>query len=161
MKKIFLTMLLFSIAAAACADTSNKNKTFSRNAQDNSILEVKLAGANLKLFTVKSPEAKRKGLSGRDTIPNDGMIFFFDYPSPLAFWMKDMKFAIDIIWINADKVVSVTKNAQPQPGAKDDKLKIYSPAFYADTVIELSAGDADKYNIEAGSAFTIRRIIND
>jgi len=157
MNKLFILIFL-CFAFTACADNAANNKIFAKKATDNSVMEVNIGGQNLKLLAVQSDAAKAKGLSDRDNVPEDGMIFFFDYPAPLAFWMKDMRFALDMVWINGAEVESITKNAMPQPGAKDKDLKIYSPLLYADTVIELKAGDADKYGIQPGSVFIIRRI---
>ncbi len=94
-----------------------------------------------------------KGLSDRESLNKGwGMLFLFDsneefYPAP-SFWMRNMKFPIDIIWIGRDhKIVYIKKDAQPEsypktfgPGAKVD----------ARYVLEVNSGFSDKYNIKEG-----------
>ena len=57
------------------------------------------------------------GLSGRKSLAeNEGMFFTFNSPGVQNFWMKDMNFPIDIIWISGNKVAGFAENAEPQPG---------------------------------------------
>lgn len=59
---------------------------------------------------------KALGLSGRDGLgENDGMLFLFDRPGVQNFWMKDMKFPLDMIWISGGQVVGFVQDAVPQP----------------------------------------------
>ncbi|MCL2144167.1 MAG: DUF192 domain-containing protein [Endomicrobia bacterium] len=125
---------------------------------DGSVLNVKLADNDLRLVVVNSPKAKAEGLSNKDEIPEDGMIFFFYETDILSFWMKDMRFPIDIIWISGDTVVGIEKNVPiPEPGTKITDLPVYKSNEKADTVIELTAGAAEKLNIFPGSALEIQR----
>lgn len=57
-----------------------------------------------------------QGLSGRDSMPNNkAMMFVFDTPAKQCMWMKDMKFSLDIVWLNsAKKITKVTRNISPQ-----------------------------------------------
>src|SRR5688500_16424694 len=72
---------------------------------------AEINGNKVKLIVAKSESDRSKGLSGRNNLAKDqGMLFVFPQPGEYAFWMKDMKFAIDIIYINKDKVVYVVKN---------------------------------------------------
>src|SRR5581483_9076382 len=82
---------------------------------------------------------KTLGLSGRDGLGDgEGMLFLFsDSPGVQNFWMKDMKFSIDIIWIAGNKVVGFAEDAAPQPGVPLWGLKIYSSPDYVDKVLEV------------------------
>jgi hypothetical protein len=102
--------------------------------------------------------AKRmRGLSGRVSLTDDqGMLFIFPSPDRYSFWMKDMKFAIDIVWISGTTVVDVTENVPPPaPGQSTLSLPMYSPAVPADKVLEINAGLADKLGIGAGDRAAI------
>ena len=56
-------------------------------------------GKEIKIILAKSDSEKTKGLSGRKDLPKDqGMLFIFDHKDKYGFWMKDMKFPIDIIY---------------------------------------------------------------
>lgn len=61
-------------------------------------------------------EKRGLGLSGRPALPADGgMLFVFDQPGNYGFWMKDMNFPIDIVWLDANKkIIGTTKNLQPK-----------------------------------------------
>ena len=85
-----------------------------------------IAGKELKLNIASTPQARAKGLSGRATLErNQGMLFLFTAPGVYGFWMKDMKFPIDIIWLNDRKVVDLTPNV-PVP-VKGQPLESYVP----------------------------------
>jgi uncharacterized membrane protein (UPF0127 family) len=106
----------------------------------------------IKVEVAKTSEEKAKGLSNREKLDkNSGMIFVFDKDSKPIFWMKDTKIALDIVWINDDKVIGVEKNVQPEPGKKDNQLKKYSAPTKIDYVLEVNAGFSDKNNIKSGS----------
>ena len=97
------------------------------------------------------------GLSGRSGLgENQGMFFIFNGPGVQNFWMKDMKFSIDIIWIAGDKVAGFAQNAQPQPGAPLWSLKIFTSPDYVDKVLEVNAGTVAKDGIKVGNSVKIQ-----
>ncbi|MCX8009506.1 MAG: DUF192 domain-containing protein, partial [Patescibacteria group bacterium] len=60
-------------------------------------------------------EKRTRGLSGRDFLPeNKGMLFIFEKPDYYTFWMKEMKFPLDFIWIRGDEIVEITENVKPE-----------------------------------------------
>jgi uncharacterized membrane protein (UPF0127 family) len=117
-----------------------------------------------------------KGLSGRTGLgANDGMLFLFNRAAIQSFWMKDMNFPIDIIWIGSTpstglgqdtliasgqtgKVLGFEQNAPtPKPGAQLWQLPIYSSPDGVDTVLEVSAGTVVGDNIAVGDVVTIQK----
>ncbi len=91
----------------------------------------------------------QKGLSGRNLLDwGRGMLFNFSKPNYYRFWMRGMKFPIDIIWINDDRVVGVTSNLPATFNSL--KPKFYTPPAPADLVLEVNAGFAAQNNIAAG-----------
>jgi hypothetical protein len=96
------------------------------------------------------------GLSGRESLgANDGMLFVFGGPGVQNFWMKDMNFSLDMIWISGNTVAGFAQDAAPQPGAPLWKLKIYTSPYNVDKVLEVVAGTVAKYNIKVGDVVTI------
>jgi uncharacterized membrane protein (UPF0127 family) len=97
---------------------------------------------------VQSDQDKEQGLSGRSCIREDqGMLFVFKESGKYDFWMKDMKFAIDIIWLNESKqAVKVEPNITPATYPKTFVNE--RPAMY---VLELRATRAQQLNIVEGS----------
>ncbi|MDR3244587.1 MAG: DUF192 domain-containing protein, partial [Elusimicrobiota bacterium] len=124
--------------------------------KDGSIIKVQIGENTLNLTVAKSDLAKAKGLSNRKEIPQDGMIFLFDEPQILVFWMKDMLFAIDIIWINQNKVLGFYENAAPQGDIPDIHLLRYRSPAPSNIVIELKAGSVKKLNIKKDDLFRIK-----
>lgn len=104
------------------------------------------------LLVAKTPKEKEVGLSEKTTFPqNSGMLFTFDQPDYYSFWMKNMKIAVDIIYINKDKIVSIIENAEP-PKSQDQNLPIYKPDEPADKVLEINAGLSKKYGFKKGDS---------
>lgn len=104
-----------------------------------------------------TPEAMARGLGGRDSLPPDrGMLFRFIVPGVYSFWMKDMRFPLDIVWLHEGRVVGVTADIDPQIGASDDELRRYMPPGPVTDVLELAAGRAEALGIQAGSKLDIR-----
>lgn len=92
-----------------------------------------------------TPAKRVQGLSNRKSLPqNHGMLFVFDDYNITNFWMKDMHFPIDIIWIKDDLIIGIQKNIPLQP------LKYYTPSKPINYVLEVNAGYADRHNIKIG-----------
>ena len=94
------------------------------------------------------------GLSGREGLgDNQGMFFVFGSGSTQSFWMKDMTFALDMIWISGGKVAGIAQNVPPpQPHAMLWQLKIYTSPPNVDKVLEVNAGTVAKNGIQVGDA---------
>ncbi len=108
---------------------------------------LRVGGASYQLQIVSTTAAQRVGLSGRATMPEDaGMLFVFDKPVAECFWMKDMQFPLDIIWMNAQKqVVYVKQNLAPSTYPAT-----FCPSKPAMFAIELRAGEVAKRHIVVG-----------
>lgn len=92
------------------------------------------------LETADTDETRQRGLSGRAGLDeNTGMLFEFEQPSiGHCFWMKDMKFSIDMIWLDDQKKV-VKIESDVLPATYPNSFCPESPAQY---VIELDSGEA-------------------
>lgn len=109
-----------------------------------------------KLYAATSDKDRMVGLSDRASMPQDyGMLFTFDKPDYYPFWMKDMKFPLDIIFINGQKIVTIYQNVQP-PSSSSDTLPILKPDEPADKVLEINAGLSQKYNFKKGDEVQIK-----
>ncbi len=108
---------------------------------------VKLVGQNIKVELATTPEEQARGLSARQGLAEgEGMLFVFPHPDKYLFWMKDMKFAIDIIWLDSGGyVVYVQKNAKPE--SYPDTFGPSKPAKY---VLEVISGFSEKNSLKEG-----------
>jgi uncharacterized membrane protein (UPF0127 family) len=105
----------------------------------------------IKAEIATSSEALEQGLSGRVSLPqNQGMLFVFSQVGNRGFWMRNMSFPIDIVWINKDKVV-VGVSANVDPSSYPNLFFPPSPIKY---VLELNAGYANKNGITASTTLT-------
>lgn len=105
------------------------------------------------LVVAKSDKDKQVGLSKYNSLAQDkGMIFVFEKPGIYPFWMKDMKFPIDIIFISKDRIVTIHKNAPI------NNLTIYTSTENADKVLEINANLSDKYGFNVGDTVTFRNL---
>lgn len=120
---------------------------FSNNLEINKIQYVKIAGKTLKVDLALTSEAKEKGLSGKEKLKEDeSMLFVFNHTGQYSFWMKDMNFPIDIIWIDENfRVVYIKENAQPES---------YPEAFVSNKgaryVLEVFSSFSEKNNLKEG-----------
>jgi uncharacterized membrane protein (UPF0127 family) len=114
---------------------------------------VKVGSERLQLERVSTPEAREKGLSGRNSLPKDqGMLFVFAAPSQYCLWMKDMKFNIDIIWLDpAKKVIKIEENVAPSTYPNT-----FCPDKDAQYVIEVNAGVAKTTGIKLGAQLNVQ-----
>ena len=101
----------------------------------------------INVWLARSPKELSQGLSIVDELKEDqGMLFVFSYLDEHAFWMKDMKFPIDIIWLDSEKkIVSIKENADPKNFPEN--YQPTSPALY---VLEVTDGFTKKHSLKEG-----------
>lgn len=104
-----------------------------------SIEAVVINGSSIRVETATSLMKQAKGLSGRKSLgAREGMLFLYAKPGFYSFWMKDMTFPIDIIWISEEyEVVDITSNIQP-----DSFPRTFAPQKASQYVLEVNAGVA-------------------
>ena len=139
--KIFLGLLLIlAVAVWSYFFLQDSNST------DGDSKIISINNEKFKIESARSPEEQQKGLGGRENLCADcGMLFEFTQEDKHSFWMRDMKFPLDIIWISSNKVVFVVKNISP------DNQNVFAPPVKANKVLEINAGISDKYEIREGS----------
>ncbi len=112
---------------------------------------AKINGHEMGIEIQSTPEGLEKGLMFRNEIPSGkGMLLKFGKDNPTKIWMKNVKQPLDIIYIKDDKVVDMFKNAMPDLG---DGIFDSIAEVICDMVLELPAGDIDKFNIKSGDMF--------
>jgi len=115
-------------------------------------LYMDINGHEISLEISDTAETRERGLSGRDSLAVDnGMLFVFPEAGNYGFWMKGMRFPIDIVWIAYDTVVGWEADVDPQIGVPDASLAVYYPPSPADRVLELPGGRAAALDIALGT----------
>lgn len=116
--------------------------------------ELAINGRNIKVEVVDTENDRRAGLSGRVSLPRDaGMLFVFPERGKYTFWMKDMHFPLDFIWIDGGSVVDISPNV---PVFDDNgAISTLSPSQPVDMVLEISAGVAEDLGVKIGDKVTL------
>jgi uncharacterized membrane protein (UPF0127 family) len=106
----------------------------------------------IQVEVANTPERRSRGLSGRSRLAEGhGMVFPYARAERHGFWMYDMHFDIDIIWIRGERIVDVTSRASHDPPGK---LPVYRPREPADLVLEVPAGTAERLDWKIGDRVT-------
>lgn len=143
LKIIFFLPIVFLFAA--CRPTTSVNS---------SQVIVSVNGHNYLAQIAKTDQERERGLSDRESLgAGQGMLFVFDKPDAYGFWMKDMKFPLDIIWINGNTVVDIKSNLPPEGHSP---ALIYKPQAPADYVLEINQGEVEKNGFKIGDKVEIK-----
>jgi uncharacterized membrane protein (UPF0127 family) len=113
---------------------------------------VSVYGKEIEVYLADDPRIRTRGLSNKTYLPEDkGMLFVFEKPDQYSFWMKDMNFSIDMIWIDEfGKIVYVRENVPPE-----SYPTLFTPSKSALYVLELNAGKAREIGLTVGTEVDI------
>ena len=97
-----------------------------------------------------------RGLGYRDGLqPGTGMLFKFEQSSVRSFWMRGMRFCLDIIWIENGLIVGAAENVCPMPDTAEADLPRYSSEAPVTYVLEVPGGWMDVHGFESGQPVEI------
>ena len=116
------------------------------------------SGKVVQVEVMVKDEDRAMGLMFRPSLPLDrGLLFVFDQPDFHGFWMKNCRFAIDMVWLDEQK--RVVHVAEAVPPCKADPCPVYEPLRKASYVVELNAGQArrEKAVLGASLGFSVAR----
>lgn len=135
MKKLMLMALLFCGIYASGFCAMDQMVCFRNNC-----VQVEVAQNN---------SQREIGLMFRPNLEaNRGMLFIFDAPDRYGFWMKNVKFPLDIIWIAEDKTIVDLKI--DLPACPTEPCPTYVPAAPAKYAVEVNAGSVVKWGLRIG-----------
>ncbi len=131
---LFLVLFLLS--------GSKKQGEFATSTPYEKVLNIN--GAKVFVDLADTKEEQEIGLSGKAYLPEDyGKLFVFQTPGNYGFWMKDMNFPIDIIWLDENMVIlGIEKDISP-----DTYPNIFYPPQSISFVLEVNAGFSTKYGL--------------
>ncbi len=111
------------------------------------VLHAVLGGEALLLEIADTGVLRMQGLSGHPPLAqNEGMLFVFPADDKHSFWMKDMLFSIDILWLDSEyRIVDVKENATPESYPKS-----FTPSVPVRYVLELPAGFFELHKLKKG-----------
>ncbi|MET0231273.1 MAG: DUF192 domain-containing protein [Rhodanobacteraceae bacterium] len=117
---------------------------------------VELKGKRFTIEIAEDEPSREHGLMDRTKMDDDhGMLFIFEDDAPRAFWMKNTKIPLDMIFLDSNRrVVSVAHDAAP---CIADPCPAYSSGAPARYVLELNAGQAARLGLTSGDELTVHR----
>lgn len=155
---LFLVTCNFMLTATAAQSNNNDTNPVLKAIQEASPTNNKYLKAKVivKAFDLNADipiisEQMSKGLAVKNQLKeNEAMLFVFEKPGRHSFWMKDMKFPIDIIWLDRNgKVVHIEKNLQPCISVLI--CTDYSPNTDSQYVLETVSEFTQRHNISVGT----------
>lgn len=124
------------------------------NSLSRRISGVEINGSRVEVELAVTDNEKDLGLAGRPFLSTDtGMLFLYNKPTQPAFWMRGMKFPIDIIWISKGRVADLTLNLEVP---KTKPLPTYSLKSKIDAVLEVNAGWVKLNDVKVGDKVIFR-----
>lgn len=139
-----LSEFMASTTASDLATTTSKEQT----ASSSEIIIIKAPRGSIEAEVASTTALLEKGLGGRASLAEDtGMLFLLGNTKIQGFWMKDMNFSLDIVWLDAEKrIIQIDSDV-----ATSTYPDVYSPSSPADYVLEVNATDAiQRYGMKVG-----------
>ncbi|HAZ46071.1 MAG TPA: hypothetical protein DDW76_02385 [Cyanobacteria bacterium UBA11369] len=117
-----------------------------------------IAGKTINLEVTRTPEQQALGLMYRTSLPDDrGMLFEFNPPQQVSFWMKNVKIPLDMIFLRQGVVRAIAANVPP---CNANPCPSYGPNTPIDQVIELRGGRASQLGLRVGDRIGVRFLPN-
>lgn len=127
-----------------------------KNSENIKVVDAKIGGKVFKLEVADNNQLRSKGLSGRQTMAkNKGMIFKFEQKGIYNFWMKDMNFPLDFIWLDNNIIVDLSKNIPNPSDNQPENIRTIIPEAAVNSVIEVNAGIIDELKLNKGDTILL------
>jgi uncharacterized protein len=150
-----LTIVTLSLMLVAC--NAQAKKPIEPSQKINFTLDAKVKDKTWKVAVAATPEQQQMGLMFRTVLPDDeAMLFPFDPPRPVAFWMKNTLIPLDMLYI-AQGVIQEIKSQVP-PCQKDPCPSYPSKSMTIDQVVEIRGGLAQELGLKSGDRITFTPI---
>lgn len=117
---------------------------------------VEIQGRRIAVEIADDPAEQALGLGQRDSLAwGHGMLFLYERPGFYTFWMKGMRFPIDIVWLRDSRIVDLDPNVPFEPGGNGPTLR---PSSLVDAVLEVPAGYALAHGWSLGDRVGFERV---
>ena len=157
-KKKILLLFVISFVVFSLFMLLGKNDKCDK--KDNAICTVKVEGHKLELTVAYSTEAQMRGLMGvTDLKEGQGMIFVYDTPQVLSFWMKNTLIPLSIAYVKSDGQIAAIQEMYPELGKPDWELKSYPSKEIVKYAIEVPAGWFEKVGVNYSTKIKIPKAL--
>lgn len=147
MKKIIFAIIIILISGLLIFNRLEKQV---QNSEKPGVIITNENGQKINVTTeiADTPKKHQQGLSNHQPLQeNQGMLFVFNEKQIQSFWMKNMLFPLDIIWIEDNRIAKINANLAPEGETPQNIYKSDIPVNY---VLEVPAGFCQKNNIKIG-----------
>jgi len=115
--------------------------------------QAEISGQVINLEVAKTPQEQTMGLMYRTELADDrGMLFSFDPPRIVNFWMKNCKISLDMIFIRSSVVKAISIDVPP---CVAEPCPIYGSGISVDQVIELRGGRSRELDLKVGDRIIV------
>lgn len=115
--------------------------------------QAEIGDGMIQLEVARTPQQQATGLMYREALADDrGMLFTFDPPRPVQFWMRNVVIDLDMVFMHDGKVAAIAANVPP---CRTTPCPTYGPDVAIDQVIELRGGRAAELNVQVGDIISI------
>ncbi|MDQ2901275.1 MAG: DUF192 domain-containing protein [Acidobacteriota bacterium] len=145
-------LLLILIAAALLSGCGEKPSSI---ADLNTRTVILPNGARIEAEVKLTGPEMARGMMFRDSLPKDrGMLFVHNPPGQYAYWMYQCKFPLDIIWMDSKRRIVEIAADSPPCRSKPADCPSYGGHRYAQFVLELGGGEAQRHGLREGLALS-------
>jgi uncharacterized protein len=119
---------------------------------------LEIRNQKLSVQIADNDNLRNKGLSNQISLCSDcGMLFVFETYVIPSFWMKEMNFPLDFIWIKNNFVVDITNNVSIPKNNDINLLPTYRPTREINMMLEINSGKAKEWGINIGDHVKISK----
>ena len=117
--------------------------------------QAQISGTAINLEVAKTPKQQAMGLMYRNKLANDrGMLFSFDPPRKVNFWMKNCKISLDMIFLRSGIVKAIALDVPP---CLVDPCPLYGSGVPVDQVIEVRGGRVTELGLKVGDRIIVTK----
>ncbi len=125
------------------------NQSFAEEIVYSHAIVTTSTGEEIPVEVADTLKKRSLGLGKRTSLKKGwGMLFVFEKRKPHRFWMKDMQFPLDIIWLDNHRIVHIINNAKPSNS--EDEPEVMTSPVPVNFVLEIAAGRAAKLRLKTG-----------
>ena len=125
------------------------NQSFAEEIVYSHAIVTTSTGEEIPVEVADTLKKRSLGLGKRTSLKKGwGMLFVFEKRKPHRFWMKDMQFPLDIIWLDNLRIVHIIHNAKPANSR--DEPEVMTAPVPVNFVLEIAAGLAAKLRLKTG-----------
>jgi len=149
----FLGVLLLGILAWRFESWQQDSMpaTQSESAAQRSFSQLKIGEQTFEVVLSETPAEITQGLSDRQTIGAQGMLFLLPEKRAVSFWMYRMNFPLDFVWVADGQVVDLHENVPAVPfNTPEQEIPVVAPAMAVEMVLEVPVGFIQENDIERG-----------